>query len=228
MKTRTPAGQLTLDLPVRTALEREDFLVAPANEAAVAAVERWPDWDHPVLVIVGPQASGKSHLAKVWQHLSGALQLGSGELTPSLVVDAMQTSALLIEDAPGDTLDETALFHAVNLAREKRRTILMTSTADPAQWHVELADLRSRLRAARVARLGPPDDALLRAVLVKQFTDRQITVDEPAIAYMLTRMERSFEAARRLVLECDRRSLAEKVPITRSFVAKILADSAGK
>lgn len=227
MAKNSPTGQLTLDLPVRTALEREDFMVAPANEAALAAIEHWPDWDHPVLALVGPKASGKSHLGKVWQHMSGAMQVDAGDLTPDLAVELLPAGPMLIEDAPGDRLDEHALFHTINLAREHASSVLITTTQDPANWPVALPDLASRLRAARVTRLGPPDDALLRAVLVKQFSDRQITVDEPTIAYMLTRMERSFAAARRLVDDIDRQALAMKAPITRSFVSKLLSANTG-
>ncbi len=223
MAKSVSAGQLSLDLPVRTALEREDFMVTQANAAALAAVERWPDWDHPVLVLVGPRASGKSHLGKVWQLRSAAVQVDACDLTLPLAVEMLQSGSLLIEDAPGARLNETALFHAINLAREHGRSIMLTSTSDPAQWQVQLPDLASRLRAARVARLGPPDDALLRAVLVKQFADRQIAVDEPTIAYMLTRMERSFDAARQLVAEIDRQALASKTAVTRSFVSRIIA-----
>ena len=89
---------------------------------------------------------------------------------------------------------------------------------------MSIADLRSRLRASPAVELKPPDDALLRAVLVKHFTDRQIAVDEAVVSYLVSRMERSFEAARRLVAEIDRRALAEKADVTRSFVARVVGE----
>ena len=226
MARASNGGQLTLNLPVRTALGRDDFMVTPANQAAVDAVELWPDWDHQVLAIVGPPASGKSHLGKVWQTLSNARQVDASELTAENADELMKTSALLIEDAPSPRMDETALFHAINLARERSGAILITTTSDPAQWPVHLPDLSSRLRAVRVVRLDAPDDALLRAVLVKQFADRQVAIDEATIGYMLARMERSFDAARRLVDEIDRSALAEKAAVTRHFVAKLMAGAA--
>lgn len=221
-----PAGaqgqQLTFDLPVRTALGLEDFMVTLANAAAVNAVERWPDWDHPVLAIVGPPASGKSHLGKVWQNLTGAGEVNARDLDTEAAGRLIGEPALLIEDAPAPGMSETALFHAINLAREHGKTILITTGRDPAHWPVRLPDLASRLRAVRVARLEAPDDHLLRAILVKQFADRQITVDDSTVSYMLKRMERSFAAARNLVDEIDRRALSEKARVTRNFVAKIL------
>jgi chromosomal replication initiation ATPase DnaA len=217
------AAQLVFDLPVRAALGREDFMVTEANRAAVEAVERWPDWDHPVLAIVGPPASGKSHLGKVWQALSGARQIAAHDLSVETGDEIMQSPAVLIEDAPSPGMDEKALFHAINLARERSHAILVTTRDDPAHWPVRLPDLASRLKAVRVARLNAPDDALLRAVLVKQFSDRQISVDEATVAYMLTRMERSFDAARTLVDEIDRQALAEKAAVTRNFVARLMS-----
>ncbi len=217
------ARQLTFDLPVRTALGLEDFMVTPANAAAVAAVENWPHWANPVLAIVGPPASGKTHLGKVWQYLSGAFEVAARGLDLAAAGRLVGEQAMLIEDAPSPSMDEQALFHAINLAREHERTILITSCSDPAHWNVTLPDLASRLRAAGVARLDAPDDDLLRAVLVKQFADRQIRIDEAAVSYMLKRMERSFSAARELVERVDRRALAEKARVTRGLVARVMS-----
>ncbi|MGI9464373.1 MAG: HdaA/DnaA family protein [Aestuariivirgaceae bacterium] len=212
------------DLPHRPAHGRDDFLVTDANAAAVAAIERWPQWRNPAMIIIGPAGSGKTHLAAVWQALSGANEVDASQLSEAGVPELLSTGALLIEGAPSPDLDERALFHAINLAREHTGTILITTRRFPAQWPVTLPDLVSRLKAAEVAELQPPDDALLRGVLGKQFADRQIAVDEAVIAYMLTRMERSFDALRRLVDEIDRRALAARADVTRPFVARVMAD----
>ncbi len=141
---------------------------------------------------------------------------------PSLLVKG----ALVVEDLPGKSLDETALFHLVNLARENRGFLLLTSELHPLTWPLSLKDLVSRLKAMPVAVLGEPDDALLRGLLVKLFADRQIAVDESTIAYMLARMERSAAFARLIVEAVDRRSLQEGAGVTRGFVARILQETA--
>jgi chromosomal replication initiation ATPase DnaA len=216
--------QLAFDLPVRTALGRQDFFLSAANASAVEMIDRWPDWPAATLFLVGPPASGKSHLAQVWRAASGALIMPADELRTEAVPEALANGALALEDAPGSVLDERAFFHLMNHAREHRAFVLVTSQTLPALWPVSLADLRSRLRASPAVELKPPDDALLRAVLVKHFTDRQIAVDEAVVSYLVSRMERSFEAARRLVTEIDRRALAEKADVTRSFVARVVAE----
>jgi chromosomal replication initiation ATPase DnaA len=214
--------QLVLDLPLRTALGRDDFLVTPSNAAAVAMIDRYPDWPHHGVVLVGAGGSGKSHLLEVWRQASGARRISAGELGATSPDGLLQTGALAIDDAPGEALDERALFHLLNLTRQTGGHVLIASETDPAQWKVQLPDLASRLKALAVARLDPPDDALLRGVLVKHFADRQLAVEEPVISYLMLRMPRSLDAARALVAELDRLALAEKSAVTRALAARVL------
>lgn len=228
MSSNQTAAQYVFDLPHRPAFGRDDFLVTEANKAAVAAVEKWPQWRNPVMIICGPAGSGKSHLAAVWLSMTGARQTSAGQLIEADVPGHLSDGALLIEDAPSGNLDERALFHAINIAREEKCTILITSRVSPGQWQIALPDLVSRLRAAEIAHLQSPDDALLRGVLVKQFSDRQILVDERIVGFILARMERSFDALRTLVAEIDTRALTARAEITRPFVSKVLADLTGQ
>jgi chromosomal replication initiation ATPase DnaA len=216
--------QLIFDLPHRTALGREDFLVTASNQAAVAMVDDWRNWPSHCAVLAGPPGSGKSHLVEVWRQASGAVLTAAGGLTEAAVPDLLATGALAVEDAPGAALDERAMFHLLNYARQTGAKVLMTSAVLPAAWDIALPDLKSRLRAAPVTILGAPDDTLLRGVLVKLFADRQLAVEEPVISYLLLRMPRSFEAARQIVAFLDTAALASKSEITRNFAAKALAD----
>jgi chromosomal replication initiation ATPase DnaA len=216
------AHQLAFDLPHRAALGREDFLVSSANEQAVLLIDHWPNWLNPALLLIGPPGSGKTHLAHVWRNMSGAALCSADDVTVATVPELLSLSALVVEDLPGAALDETALFHLLNLARESKSFLLLTSRLYPASWSLSLKDLASRLNAVPPAALREPDEALLRGILVKLFNDRQIAVDETAIAYMVTHMERSAGAARALVDLIDRRSLQEGAAVNRSFIARIL------
>ncbi|NMD08545.1 MAG: hypothetical protein GYA66_11270 [Phyllobacteriaceae bacterium] len=221
-----PGRQLTLDLTHRPALAREDFLVSPSNATAVALVDQWPNWPTHGAIIVGPPGSGKSHLASVWQQKASATLRPAVALTAETVTADMQSSALVVEDADAAGLDERALFHALNQARQQGGHILITAASMPAQWKVRLPDLASRLNALPVAAIMPPDDALLRGVLVKHFADRQIAVSEQIIGYIVLRMPRSLDALRQIVSEIDARALQEGAEVTRPFVARILASYA--
>lgn len=229
--------QLVLDLPLRPALGRDDFFVSSANEQAVAAIDKWPDWPNPVQVLTGAQGSGKSHLAEVWRQASGAQKITAKQLDIEQLPFYLSNGALLVEDLPGEVgpgkavpgevgpgggLDETALFHLINLTREQGAFLLLTALKPPAQWNIQLADLASRLAAAGSVGLAEPDDVLLRAILIKQFSDRQITVDEAIISFMLARMERSAGAARDLVTKIDNEALRQKANVTRPFVSAIM------
>lgn len=223
----TALKQLALDLSHRPALGMEDFLVADCNGEAVAWIDRWPRWPGPALAIFGPAGCGKTHLAHVWQARSQAKILAQGALgggePPALLGDAR---CCVVEDMGGGLGDagERALLHLYNVVTEGGGHLLFTARHPPSRWNVALADLSSRLAAAPAVAVGMPDDALLGAVLVKLFADRQLAVGDKVIAYLLARMERSFDGARRIVAALDRAALAERRRITVALVREVMTD----
>ena len=222
--TAPPAPrQLALALAFDESFARDDFLVGPANAAALDLVERWPDWPARAMVLVGPEGSGKSHLASIWAERSGARFVAARGLGHAGVPGQLATGALVLEDLREGECEERAVFHLLNLAREDEAYVLITAQSPPTGWKTSLADLASRLRALPVVTLASPDDDLLRAVLVKLFADRRLAVDEGLIAYLTSRMERSFAAARSLVALLDREALRQKRPLTRALAAELMA-----
>jgi chromosomal replication initiation ATPase DnaA len=220
--------QLPLALGFSERFGREDFLAGPSNETALALIERWPDWPSAAVALVGPEGAGKSHLAAIWAKSSGARLIAGAAITLAGAPTALATGALVIEDLRDGSCDDAALFHLLNLAREQGVFLLVTARTPPSGWSARLRDLASRLRALPVVTLAPPDDALLRAVLVKQFADRHLDVDEDLIGYLATRIERSFAGARAIVAELDREALRrQKRKISRALAADLLrgADS---
>ena len=214
--------QQAFDWGVRPALGREDFLVAPCNEAAVAWLDRWPDWPGPALVIHGPPGSGKSHLAEVWRGRSGAESISATDLAEAASGAGREAAALVIEGL-GGRIDERALLHLYNGVAERGGHLLLTAAAPPARWPLALPDLASRLRVAPAAALGMPDDSLLGALMLKLFADRQLAVAPEVPAYAVPRIERTFEAVARLVDRLDRAALAEGRPVTVPLARAVLA-----
>lgn len=220
--------QLPLELPHRIALEREDFLVADANAAAVALVDRWPDWPAHVGMVIGPKGSGKSHLGEVWRQESKADKIAAGDLDQADIPALASASAVLVEDVETLSGDgERQLFHLFNLLKEEQGSLLLTSTLGPAELPVRLPDLASRLGTAITAEMGPPDDQLLLSVLLKLFHDRQLVVPDAVLRYLATHMDRSFLAAQELVAALDRAALAGKRPITVPLASRVLSELAG-
>ena len=214
--------QLNLELGYRESLDRVDFLCGRGNETALALIDRWPDWPARVIALIGPEGSGKSHLAAIWAKAAGGLVVAGRAIDASSVPQALSRGGLVIEDADQGGLDEAALFHLLNLAKEQPAYVLMTARPAPSTWPVTLPDLASRLRAVPVVTLDPPDDALLAAVLVKLFADRQLAVDERLIEFLVHRIERSFAAARAAVAELDQEAMRLKRPVNRALAAEIL------
>ena len=219
------AEQLLLDLPVRTALGRDDFFVSGANAAAVAGIEGWRDWPHGKMVLVGPEASGKTHLAHVWAGMSGAQVVKATDVA-ALSHDGAYP-ALVVEDV--DRIEgaaaEIALFHLHNAVLGQGGRLLLTARTSPTRWRIGLPDLASRMQQAGVLKLEGPDDALLAAVMVKLAADRQLALGPDLISYAVLRMERSFAAARRLVEAIDTRALRDKSRPTKPMIASLLAEA---
>ncbi len=226
MVARVRPRQLALALPHAESLTRDNFMEGSANAQALALVDAWPDWPNRVMMLVGPEGSGKSHLASIWAAEAGARSVAAHTLTPANVPGELATGALVVDDLDPAAFDERALFHLLNLAREDEAYVLMTGRTLPSAFPVELRDLRSRLRAVSVVMLTSPDDQLFRALIVKFCADRQMTVDEAIVSYLATRIERSFAAARQTVELLDREALRQRRPVTRALAAEVLKDTA--
>lgn len=218
-----PPRQLPLTLPARTAVGRKDFFVAPGNALALAAVDDWRNWPGGKLALIGPEGAGKTHLAHVWAEDAGATVFAGARLGEIDAAALPPGSHVAIDDAdrvaPGD---EAALLHLHNHVLQNGGRLLLTARSAPKRWPIALPDLASRLQACATAALNPPDEALLAAVLVKLFDDRQLRVSPALISYLVNRMERSLSMAGRLVDRLDRHALARGRAINRALAAEVL------
>ena len=214
--------QLTLDLPVEPRFGREDFLVSPSNARAWDMFESWPNWPDRVLLLLGPTGAGKSHLAAIWAARTGARLLNASALPKADLPALAKAPAILLEEADSAPRVENELFHLLNLVREAGTYLVVTARQWPDSWGLATRDLVSRLRLAPAVEIGEPDDALVRAVLVKLFVDRQLVVDTSVVEYLALRIERSLDAARAVVEALDREALAQNRPITRPIAAEVL------
>lgn len=219
--------QMAFELPYRAAQGADDFLVSECNATAVRLIDVWPDWTNPAYAIVGPSGSGKSHLANVWRLASGARAVEARDVRESDLDALVEGRALVVEDADRSGISDLTLFHLLNLCKEREVSLLLTAREAPVDWPIRLPDLASRLRSIPAVTIGQPDDGLLRAVLVKQFADRQLDVTPQVISYLTARMERSMGEAGRVVERLDRAALEAQRRITRQFAREAL-DWAGE
>jgi chromosomal replication initiation ATPase DnaA len=218
-----PSRQLAIDLPPRPAHGRADFLASECNRAALERIDRWPDWPGRRLVLYGPASSGKSHLARLWCAESGARYVPARDLASELpLANGALPPAMVVDDA--EAASERALLHLCNSCAEAGTALLVVSRNAPAAWAIDLPDLASRLRAMLAVGIDMPDDALLAAVLVKHFADRQLRIAPSVIGYIVPRMERSFAMAASLAARLDELALAGGRSIGLALARQALAE----
>jgi len=223
--------QLAFELPVRAALGRDEFFVADPNRAALATIDDWQNWPGGKMVLSGPRGAGKTHLTHVWVDMAGATVVEAAGLAGRDIPELAQNGAIAVEDvdrAAGHSGDEAALFHLHNLTLAEGGRLLMTGCGPASGWAIALPDLASRISGTGSASLAAPDDALLTAVMMKLFADRQITVPPNVLDYLVLRIERSFDAVHRTVDLLDRQALAEGRAVTRALAGELLDNQADK
>jgi chromosomal replication initiation ATPase DnaA len=225
------SAQFSFPLPLATAYSARDFAVSACNRLAYERVTGWPQgWGAPVLVLQGPAAAGKTHLATIWAVQSGARFIPPQHLTADAVraiISDGEAAQAWVLDGLEQLADETALFHLLNAVREQEGALLITTQTAPAQMRIGLADLRSRLCAAPLVALEVPDDVALAAVVVKQFADRQLRVSDDVVQYLLRRMDRSFASARHWVARIDEEALARQSKVSVALVRQLLEADTG-
>jgi chromosomal replication initiation ATPase DnaA len=214
--------QLALNLPARPAYGRGDFFVSDANAAALHRIEAWPEWPHPVLIVHGPPGSGKTHLTHLWRAHAAAILFAGETIGDAERARIIERGATNIAVDAADQAPEQALLHLFNACIETGGYLLLTSRQSPGCWRTTLPDLGSRLRAVPAIGIGPPDDALLAAVLVKHFADRQLRVGAEVVAYLVSRMERSLAAAAEIAAALDQAALSRQSAITTRLAGAII------
>ena len=224
--------QLPFNFEHRPSLSGNDFLISPSNQEAIASLDKWPNWSSPFLIIYGPPGCGKTHLSHVFMAISGALQL-----TPEIIRDTSLVSLLgsqknfVVDDYDVNNFNhpgEVSLFHLYNDLSSRGGHVLITAESHPVNWKFKLADLSSRIKAAQAIAIGMPDDNLIRALLVKLFSDRQVRVEISVIDYITKRLERSFHAAQNFVKLANQLALVKKKGVTLALARQVLEDLASQ
>lgn len=223
------SGQLPLEFIPEPYMGKEDFMVAACNYEAFKLVDSWPDWPFFAICIYGPEGCGKTHLATIFAHTVSTLTHWPYKIPTIKAKDICfetldffnQCQCLIVEDL-NENIDNEALFHLYNHYRNEGGYILFTAQQAPARIHFKLPDLQSRMNIVPSAAINEPDDEMLSALLLKLFTDRQITVAPEVINYMLHNTQRSFAYACKLVAEIDSISLAKKRAVSIAIVKEAI------
>ena len=207
-------SQLILPLESLSAMTRADFIAAPGNARALAFLESWPDWPAPTAALCGPAASGKTHLARIWAVRSGAVLADARTLREPV------DGAAVVEHCDEGEAHGQALFAML----ERGAPLLLTGRGRPEAWTATLPDLASRFRALVAFELGEPDEALLMALAVKLFADRQVNVPEPVVTKLVQELERSPAALRDFIARADEEALRQQKPINLQLIRGLMTE----
>ena len=213
--------QIPLNLELQTSYLAEDFIVSYENLEAVTMLEKWPNWNSPVVVIYGSAGSGKTHLLKrfCYHNNDNILWQAGCELTnPEKIIALKQ--CIVIDNA--EEADDETLFHLFNMVKEANKTMLLASQNPPARWQTRLPDLKSRLASVINIDIKPPSDELMAKVIVKMFADRQLEIGIEPLNFLIKNIERSFNAMAKIVAAVDKKALAEKRAITIPLIKNAL------
>ena len=212
--------QTALKFNMEEDFSEDSFLVSKSNKDAIAWIKKWPEWPAHCLIIYGEKSSGKTHLSHIWKSLSEADFIYNNEFS---VNDLSSDKNYILENY--EEFDQKNLFHLYNTVKENGKFLLLTSRYSVEASNIKLPDLLSRLYATPSIEIKNPDDDLIRTILLKQFSDRQIRIDSKVLDYLIPRLERSFSSLNDFVQNVDSSSMSQKREITIPFIRSVLLES---
>ena len=202
--------------------KKENFFVSASNLEAFEILNNWPKWIKKFINLYGEKYSGKSHLAKIFELKSTCLNISEKNFTEEILIKFKTKQSLIIEDYQNN-ISENLLYSLINIVEQENKYLLITSEKPINEFNYKLNDLVSRLNNFLYIKLGAPDDELIYALIVKNFSDRQITIDKKLIDYIIKRIDRSYESIFIFISKVDQLSLQKGKPINLEVIKKVLS-----
>ena len=215
------SDQLILKFPEHRAYKKEDFYVSPSNEEAFDFIKSWPKWIKRIVNIFGPSGSGKSHLASILKSKTKCLEILPKDLNENIISEFKTKEVLIIENF-NEKISEKYLFSIWNTALQDNKYFLINSTKPINSYKFKLPDLLSRIKSTLTIGIKLPSDDLISAIIAKNFSDKQIKVEEKHIEYIIKRIDRSYEKISQFILILDRYSLKKGSPFGLKLIKEVL------
>ena len=215
------SDQLILKFPEHRAYKKEDFYVSPSNEEAFDFIKSWPKWIKRIVNIFGPSGSGKSHLASILKSKTKCLEILPKDLNENIISEFKTKEVLIIENF-NEKVSEQLLFSLWNTALQDNKYFLINSIKPINSYKFKLPDLVSRIKSSLSIGIKLPSDDLISAIIAKNFSDKQIIVEEKHIDYIIKRIDRSYEKISQFILTLDSYSLKKGSPFGLKMIKEVL------
>jgi len=215
------SDQLILKFPEHRAYKKEDFYVSPSNEEAFDFISSWPKWIKRIINIFGPAGSGKSHLASILKSKTKCLETSPKDLNEEIISEFKTKEVLIIENF-NEKVPEQLLFSLWNTALQDNKYFLINSIKPISSYKFKLPDLVSRIKSSLSIGIKLPSDDLISAIIAKNFSDKQIIVEEKHIDYIIKRIDRSYEKISQFILTLDSYSLKKGSPFGLKMIKEVL------
>ena len=225
MKVENDNIQLTIEMPKRTALNREDFLVNVRNKVAVDFIDNFYKKSIKLGILIGPKGSGKTHLVNVLCKSLEGVNWSFLSSENKNIYDIFNTNDVIIIENINNfhsKQKEEFLFHSINLSKELNKALLLTSSLQVSKLNFKMSDLVSRLEAMNTASIEEPDDTLMEALIIKLFNDRQISVKPKTVNFLMQRIERPYLGVSEIIELIDKVSLSQKKSISIKLIKGLI------
>ena len=214
-------NQLLLDFDIKRTFNDHDYYVTNNNYFAFNLIDNWPNWEKKILNISGEKFSGKTHLANIFRSKSSALLLNENEIKND-VFKKIKLYESIIVDGFSNNIDENLTYSIFNLVDQDSKYLLINSETPLSEIKFKLPDLVSRSKNLLHAKINPPNDDLIFAIILKNFSDRQIKLEKKIIEFIINRIDRSYSKISEFIYKVDELSLKKKKPINLKTIKEIL------
>ena len=214
-------NQLLLDFDIKTNFNDYDYFVSDSNFFAFSLIDKWPNWEKRILNISGEKFSGKTHLANIFKSKASAFFLNESQINDEAFKKIKLYESIVI-DGFSNTIDERLIYSILNLVDQDSKYLLINSETPLGEINFELPDLASRSKNLLHAKIESPDDDLIFAIILKNFSDRQIKLEKKIIEFIINRIDRSYSKISEFIYKIDELSLKKKKPINLKTIKEIL------
>ena len=216
-------NQLILDFKYDQNFKDQDFYVSKSNEFAFKLLNSWPKWEKNFVNLIGERFSGKTHLVNIFLSKFKGIKIEAKEIDNEFLKKIKVFENIIIENF-NDKIDENLLFTLINIVDQDNKYLILTSKTPLVDYSFNLRDLNSRSKNFLLCNIEKPGDDLMFALILKNLSDRQISIDKKLVDFIIKRIDRSYGKIFDFIYKIDKISLKRKKPIDFKIIKEVLGE----